>query len=233
MPREWKVYMSELENSLNLVTPPVMSLLIKDTKGTLTVRKIWSLNQDSIVPKGQEKWSMESQDPNILNWNKIYNISKKCKLNARITYFQYQILHRSLVTNRNLHMFGIRDNENCDSYNTPETISHLLYDCPLANNIWLAIENWLNNSINSIVYFDKESILLGNPKNAIITNCIILIVKHEIYMKKWNGNLLSLPRIKTTIKSHMDLDMYLGNVQGNLGKAVGKWSAVYNELSNR
>ena len=185
MPREWKEYMRELENSFNLTIPPVMSLLIRDTKGTKTLRRIWSLNQNSIIPIGQEKWFLEVQDPNILNWTKIYNISKKCKLNARITYFQYQILHRSLVTNKKLNMFGIRDNENCDLCNTPETICHLLYECPLANNIWLAVENWLNTNTNSVIYFDKESIfILGNPKNAIVTNCIILIVKHEMYQLK-------------------------------------------------
>ena len=82
-------------------------------------------------------------------------------------------------------MFGIRDNENCDLCNTPETICHFLYECPLANNIWLAVENWLNTNTNSVIYFDKESIfILGNPKNAIVTNCIILIVKHEMYKLK-------------------------------------------------
>ena len=233
MPRDWKEYMSELDISFNLEPPPVMSLIIKDTKGTSTIRKIWTLKQDSITPKGQMKWSLESQDPNRLEWIKIYNITKKCKLNARINYFQYQILHRSLVTNRKLHMFGIRDNENCDTCNTPETISHLIYECPLSNNIWNMVETWLTNTMNTRIYFDKEAILLGNPMNEIVTNCIILIVKHEIYKRKWNGNLLSLIRLKTIIKNHMDLDIYLGNVQGNLGKAVGKWSAVYNDLSNR
>ena len=55
MPREWKEYMRELENSFNLTIPPVMSLLIRDTKGTKTLRRIWSLNQNSIIPIGQGK----------------------------------------------------------------------------------------------------------------------------------------------------------------------------------
>ena len=55
MPREWEEYMREIENSFNLTIPPVMSLLIRDTKGTKTLRRIWSLNQNSIIPIGQEK----------------------------------------------------------------------------------------------------------------------------------------------------------------------------------
>ena len=62
---------------------------------------------------------------------------------------------------------------NCDN---EETISHLLVECTIAKNIWTEISQWLKRISNSEVYLDINDILLGNPRNELVTNCIILIV---------------------------------------------------------
>ena len=206
--------------------------LLKDRKGTRTIRSIWALKNNSVKPVGQQKWSLEIGNPNNLDWKMIYTLPRKCRLNARITYFQYQINHRSLVTNKKLQQFGLRDNNLCDRCDSIETISHLLFECPFAQNIWTGVERWLNQTINSDVYMDKVSIMLGNSKNEIVTNCILLIVKHELYKSKWNRTVLNVPRLKRIIKTHMDLDCYLGTIQGKKDKYLGKWSLILNELQN-
>ena len=161
---------------------------------------------------------------------KIFLIPKQCRVNARTIYFQYQITHRSLITNKKLCTFGLRDNENCELCNIPETINHLLYECPIAREIWRNIESWLRPIIRSTIHFDMFSALLGNPRNEVVINCIFLIVKHEIYKKKWNGSNLNLIKLKRIIKNHMDLDIYLGTINGKPEKAIGKWSSVFQNL---
>ena len=232
MPGQWKIEMREERLQFNLNLPPVLMWLLKDRKGTRTIRSIWALKNNSVKPVGQEKWSLEIGIPNNLDWKMIYTLPRKCRLNARITYFQYQINHRSLVTNKKLQQFGLRDNNLCDRCDSIETISHLLFECPFAQNIWTGVERWLNQTINSDVYMDKVSVMLGNPKNEIVTNCILLIVKHELYKSKWNRTVLNVPRLKRIIKNHMDLDVYLGTIQGKKDKSLGKWSSILNELQN-
>ena len=188
------------------------------------------MNKTDFIPKAQEKWSLEFEAADTPNWKKIHLLPKMCKMNARTIYFQYQITHRSLITNRKLLMFGLRDNETCDRCDTPETISHLLYDCANAQKIWTDISRWLRNIIRSEVYIDKLTILLGNPRNVIVKNCVILIVKHVIYKQKWNNNSLNLLKLKNIIKSHMELDIYLGTMHGIPEKAIGKWSSIYNDI---
>ena len=188
MPKTWK---DQLKN-FNLVFPPILVWLFKDKKGTRNTRTIWSMRNVNNIPIGQQKWSLELNNPQQLNWKQIYSIPKKCNLNARIIYFQYQISHRSLITNKKLHQFGLRDNANCELCNIPETIQHLLIDCPYAQGIWNEILGWLNQTLNSTIHFNTKYILLGNSSNEIVTNCIILIVKHELYKRKWNKNNLTL-----------------------------------------
>ena len=199
LPRQWKDELLGKRKGFELELPPVIKWIIKDKKGTKSFREVCSMNNTEFVPKGQEKWSLEFEPTYVPNWKKIHLIPKVGKMNARIIYFQYQITHRSLVTNRKLFMFGLRDNENCDICNIPETSTHLLYDCTNAQKIWTDISRWLRNNIRSEVYLDKLSILLGNPRNEILTNCVILIVKHEIYKQKWNKNSLNLSK---TQKNH-------------------------------
>ena len=230
MPKTWKDQLKNIPKDFNLVLPPILVWLLKDKKGTRNIRRVWSMKNSNNIPIGQQKWSLELNNPHQLNWKQIYLIPKKCNLNARIIYFQYQISHRSLITNKKLQQFGLRDNANCEMCNVPETIQHLLIDCPYAQGIWNGISGWLNQTLNSTLYLNTNDILLGNSSNEIVTNCIILIVKHELYKRKWNKNNLTLTGLKRVIKNHMDLDCYLGTIHGRPQKAIGKWSSIYTYL---
>ena len=68
---------------------------------------------------------------------------------------------------------------------------------------------------------DDTSILLGNPQNELIINYVIIIAKHEIYKSKWNRTGINLIKIKKILKSHMDLDIYLGTIRSCLPKMLG------------
>ena len=52
---------------------------------------------------------------------------------------------------------------------------------------------------------DKVSVLLGDIRNETVTNCILLIVKHELYKCKWNRTNITILGLKRIIKGHMDL----------------------------
>ena len=100
-----------MHHDLNMDAPPNIKVLIKDKKGTKNLRSIWKCEVNQILPAGQVKWTAEL---GLYDWKYLYYLPHSCKMNARITYFQFQILHRSLVTNKKLKQFGIRDNDTCD-----------------------------------------------------------------------------------------------------------------------
>ena len=131
------------KNQIIEVTRPLPIIwLTKDKKGTRNIGNVWKLNEQPIL-KGKNKWVEELNMDDTENWDYLFMLPIKCKLNARSTYFQMQILHRTLVTNRKLMQFNIRDNEKCDNCNDTETISRLLYECQNARRIWENIEQWL------------------------------------------------------------------------------------------
>ena len=230
LPKQWKDHMLINIRNSNLILPPIITLLTSDKKGTKNIRKAWNMRNRDIIPTGQEKWSQEIDNPHTIDWPKIYTLAKLCKVNARIIFFQFQIIHRSLITNRKLFQFGIKDSDNCNVCDTTETISHLLLECPSVRAIWTELQQWLERSLNTTIYISATDILLGNPRNDPVTTCILLITKHEIYKQKWNRTRLTIPKLKIIIKQHMDLECYLGKIRGNPEKTMGKWASIYHHL---
>ena len=228
IPNLWKIDLLHKTRDQNITIPSHITWILSDKKGTKNIRKIYR-QLDETKPMGQIKWEIELEKIN-LNWKYLYSLTTNCKMNARSKYFQFQILHRSLVTNKKLHQFNIRDNELCDNCNSTETISHLLYDCTGIKRLWVELETWLNSIMTKPVVADKLSILLGNPENELIINYVYIICKHEIYKGKWNRSPVNIIKIKKILKSHMELDIHLGTVNKTLPKILGKWSSLYNVL---
>ena len=179
--------------------PTNIEWLTKEKKGTSGIRKVWSETEE-IEIKGKDKWTLELTIDPVLDyeksWKYFYTLPHQFKLNARAIYFQFQVLHRTLITNRKLTQFGIKDNEQCDNCNEVETITHLLFECFTAQRVWNEVKTWLTAISPNPLYMDKKSILLGNQKNHVIINYVITTVKHEIYKSKWNKSRLNLMKIK-------------------------------------
>ena len=195
----------------NVFRPLAVEWLTKDKRGTKNIRKIW--NQIEHPPLTCTiKWQQELGLPEDENWNHLFILPIQCKLNARCIYFQLQVLHRTLITNRKLKQFNIRDDEKCDKCDAIESIAHLLYECQFPRDLWGAVEQWLSGLSRNTIYFDKISVLLGNRLNEIIVNNIILMVKHEIYKSKWTKTNLSIYKMKILIKQQMELETYLATV---------------------
>ena len=108
--------MTNYKKTLNLEMPTNLEWLTKDKKGGQNLRKIWQMNRNKNIPIGQNKWNEKLELDNETNWKPLYTMADKCKLNIRSKYFQYQVLHRTIVTNRKLLQFNMRMYENCDNW---------------------------------------------------------------------------------------------------------------------
>ena len=150
----------------------------------VNIREVFHQQVPLNLPKGQLKWKEELNIGDEYNWKYLYTISTTCKLNARSMYFQFQILHRTLITNKKLYQFNIKENDHCEHCDEIDTIVHLLYECRRFGDLWNDMENWLNTVLTKPVKMDLPSIIVGNNSNEYITNQILIEAKHEIYKSK-------------------------------------------------
>ena len=227
IPANWKRMILNTNVSNDLQIPPIFHFLKRCKKGTSLIRSIWEKQSHDHIPIGQQKWVAELALNETEDWCFLYTLPTTCKLNPNTIFFQFQILHRTIMTNKKLQQFNLRDNELCDECHSIEDISHLFFDCPTITRLWNSVKNWLNNNTNQTNYFDKKSILLGNRNNEPIINTLIIITKHEIYKKRWKGTHLTLNYV---FQKQMKMDIYTGTVNNTLPKVLGKWSTLYNLL---
>ena len=132
-----------------------------------------------------------------------------------------------------LKQYRIKESDACDFCKKTETISHALFDCPSVCKIWTDVQHWFSRHVTSQIYLDKISILFGNDKNKKIINTLILIVKHEIYKKRCKKKRPTLKELKETIKYQMSIEIYLGTINNQIEKVLGKWAAFYDDLKKK
>ena len=230
IPREWKNELLLKQCTLELNLPPPMQKLLQCKKGTSAIRKIWSDEIDENIPIGQFKWVIELVPLNI-NWQFCYTIASKYKLNARTRFFHYQVLHRTVMTNKKLNQFRLRPNDQCDVCKVTDTISHLLYYCENASNLWRLLFAWLSRNLNSTIQTDIVSTLLGNPANEPIVNVLFMLTKEEIFKSRCRNTIPNFKHLLQIFKEQMLTEIYLGTVKNSLAKVLGKWSHIHNALS--
>ena len=181
-----------------------------------------------LIPIRQQKWQNEFDKDNI-EWNKIYLLSTGCNLNAKTIFFQYQILHKTLITNKK--MFNLSDTELCDNCNSTETIEHLLYDCPHTKVLWEIAWKWLRKYITDKLYLGRSSVLLGDQRNTILVNQLLIIFKYEIYKKKWDNRTFNVHTIKHILIKQKEAEKYTAKISNRTKIFLGKWSPIYNCLT--
>ena len=112
-----------------MTKPLVIEWITKDKKGGTGIRQVWNTSAIDDIPISQTRWNEEYDNAINIDWAFSFALPFRCRLNARVKYFQYQVLHRTLITNKNLHQFNLLDHNTCDNCNEIETIRHLLFEC--------------------------------------------------------------------------------------------------------
>ena len=139
-----------------------------------------TINQ--VQSKYKQDW--ENSLENDLDWVYHHQLPFKATIETKLQSFQFNIIHRCLVTNSKLWYFKLRDNNRCSFCNLcKETIEHLFWECPISKTVWLQLKDWFTNVIGVTVILSATNILLGmaDPTNRIPINHILMIVKYYIY----------------------------------------------------
>ena len=115
VPRIWKDQLVNISRSNNLEDTPILSFLKMSEKDTSRIRRIWHIENGDTIPIGQQKWATELNPHEDEDWKYLYNAAISFRLNANLIYFNFQVLHRSLMTNKKLCQFNLRIDELCET----------------------------------------------------------------------------------------------------------------------
>jgi len=94
------------------------------------------------------------------NWEQSFNTIYKSTKDNKLREFGYKILHRVLVTNKELEKFKIRNDDLCDQCKTPDSLEHTFLQCPANVKFYHEILSWFNVSHNTLIKLAPEQILM-------------------------------------------------------------------------
>ena len=111
----------------------------------------------------------------------------------KLREFGYKILHRILVTNKELKKFKIRNDDLSDQCKTPDSLEHTVLQCPANVKFYHEILSWFNVSHNTLINLSPEQILMQKyvpgPINDNLRrrlDLLILFIKKYVYSCKIN-----------------------------------------------
>ena len=175
---------------------------------SLMVQKLDCLSTNKI------KWSNIGINMSEDEWKKCYKIPKIASMEYKIQSFQYQILKRSLVTNKFLYLCKIKDSSNCYfCKNEVETIKHLLYDCQVVKRFWNDLCNIMPEELKFRNYCNRKSVLVGETHyrhNALI-NQIIILAKRYIYVSKCLDKHINRSNFMHYLKGQYNVEIGIAN----------------------
>ena len=140
--------------------------------------------------------------------------------------FLYHLLLGGLITNIHLERYGLKETNDCSFCELKkETLTHLLWQCQLVQDLWVKIEKIY--CIKLILLKVLTNVVVKAPRG--VENCIILICKFYIYRTRCLRERLSLKACKNFIEQYRMTEEQIALNKGKLEMQIQKWSLLNDE----
>ena len=103
-----------------------------------------------------------------------------------------------MSTNTFLCKIGIKQDNKCTFCNdSPETLIHIFWECPITQNFWKNLETWLKGGcahIRTLTLTEQDVIfqIQGRQRTDNVLNFILLVAKSYIYSMKYKNKIPQL-----------------------------------------
>ena len=230
IPLKWKKFFKETPKSTYLPLPPsAYDLLMAQSNPS---NKIYTAVNSHICRLYGKKNKWESNLNIVMSAkdyackiNKMYKVTNSPKLRS----FQYRLMQRAIVTNKNLCEWRISENALCSfCENSEESIIHLFVDCQKIKDFYVMVLEYINDkfhkNLNSSILTATNLIFNDfNLGRANVVEFIILLAKQYIYRTKCKGKSLSIYKFKYEVNLYKNIEKYIALKNDMLSRHIKKW----------
>ena len=97
-----------------------------------------------VTPTAIKTWARQYPDIEC-KWQKLFQNIPRLSTNNKLRQFSFKMLHRILVTKKELKRFKIADNEGCFFCNSADSLEHAFLECPAGQKLFQEALTWFNN----------------------------------------------------------------------------------------
>ena len=158
---------------------------------------------------GTSKWERELSS-NDIHWKDYFKQLKCiCKEN-KLKEFYFKLVHRILVSKKELHLYGITANPNCTFCGQPDSIGHTFIECPNSKQFFNEVLQYFNQENVTSYSLSVEELLFGklvDGRQPLLKklNYSMLFAKYYLYHQKLNQ---VISRYKRRILAHFNLPYF-------------------------
>ena len=127
------------------------------------------------------------------SWKQTLHTIHKMTVDNKLREFGFKILHRILMSNKELKRFKTRNDDICSQCKNPDSLDHTFLECPVNVIFYQEILSWFNAVNGAFINLSAEQILFHNYLSPLIDNnlrrrldLLILLIKKYIYSCKIN-----------------------------------------------
>lgn len=196
-----------------------LEVLMRNIKGSSHFYDIF-IQSTKFCTNNETKWELDiNMTKDKVWWKACNHASTHFRKDVRLIWFQYRIIHRILATNVLLKKIGIVESDMCSfCRESIETLKHLFWYCSRVRQFWIDFSRWLSIATNSNVTFNIDDVIFGKldtNKNKTL-NLLLCLAKQHIYKQRLKLCTPSIDGVKYDIKSYMDTEKYMYQVNDNL-----------------
>ena len=149
------------------------------------------IESSACVPTTISSWG--KNHPVIANsWESAVASTYKITSDNKLRQFSFKLLHRVLVTKKELKIFGIANDEKCEMCNELDSIEHTFLDCPEFLKLLDASLQWFNNHHSTVLTISPYDVILNQVPTSLQLSLhlkkklrlLLLLVKHYFYTCK-------------------------------------------------
>ena len=147
------------------------------------------LNKIKAQATGPSKWDRDLA-PTVLPWNEIFNRVKTICKDNRLKEFFYKLIHRTVVTKRELTIYGITNEDSCFYCGEPDSVVHTFINCSETISFQNSVLHWFNEMHDTSLSLANHERLFGVPclRNNVLgkLNFCTLYANYYLHFQKIN-----------------------------------------------
>ena len=186
------------------------------------------IQKEYLCFKVYAKW--QSALHTTLSYDEFLSLFKKIKrytTNSKLRSFQYRLLHRAIILNKQLYCWKITENELCFyCKETVETIEHFFANCNKAKKAYKLALNFATVELNleiSNIDLSPTAILFNTVSESNVINFLILVTKGFLYTNRCLKKDFQENMLKREFVNKKSIEYYNAKIEGKLSKFYQRW----------
>ena len=222
IPSKFKIFCQQNAENVHFTDPKFFAVMDADSPASLIYKQI--ADDCPAIEAKEAKWHQETgRYVRIAQHTaRVWKLSTVAKLRS----FEYRLICRALVTNRDLYRWKILDNGACEQcQDKEETIKHLFFECPKAQIVWEAVTDLAKSCKNSCPTLTYDRIVfneIGDYSMSVL-NLICIIAKQYLYKQRCLKEKTNREHFCRYVYHFKNIERYYAVKNGRLKYFEKKW----------